>query len=87
MRPASHIPLAERMTFGTRSALIMRDSSLVTVTRSPGKVIGSMPFPAERGCPHQSSPVGIFKDAGRLDGERAVNVHREVAVSLYKAFP
>ena len=29
--------------------------------------------------------VGIFKDAGRLDGKRAVNVHREVAVPLHKA--
>ena len=28
--------------------------------------------------------IGIFKDAGRLDGKRAVNVHREVAVPLHK---
>ena len=36
MRPASHIPLADRMTLGVRSVLIMRESSLVTLMRSPG---------------------------------------------------
>ena len=44
MRPASHMPLAEMMTFGTRSALIIRDSSLVTLTCSPGNWMGSMPW-------------------------------------------
>ena len=43
MRPASHIPLAERMTLGVVSALIARDSSLVMLTRSPGNAMGSVP--------------------------------------------
>ena len=37
------MPLADRMTLGVRSVLIMRESSLVTVTRSPGTLMGSMP--------------------------------------------
>ena len=44
MRPASHMPLADRMTLGVRSVLIMRESSLVTLMRSPGTWMGSMPF-------------------------------------------
>ena len=44
MRPASHMPLADRMTLGVRSVLIMRESSLVTLMRSPGTLMGSMPF-------------------------------------------
>ena len=43
MRPASHMPLAEMMTLGVRSELIIRDSSLVMLTRSPGKAMGSIP--------------------------------------------
>ena len=37
MRPASHMPLAEMITLGMVSVLIKRDSSLVTLTRSPGR--------------------------------------------------
>ena len=39
----SHMPLAERITLGVGSVLMRRDSSLVTVTRSPGKTMGSTP--------------------------------------------
>ncbi len=86
MRPASHMPLAEMMTLGTRSALIIRDSSLVTLTCSPGNWMGSMPWPAAPGYPRQSSQGRILEDAGRLDGKRAVDVDREIAVSCDKAF-
>ena len=81
MRPASHMPLAERMTLGTRSALIIRDSSLVTRDLQTRKVMGSMPLGQQSaGIRVKAVGVGIFEDAGRLDGKRAVNVHREVAV-------
>ena len=79
------MPLAERMTFGSRSALIIRDSSLVTLTRRPGNWMGSMPFASNaRVSVVKAVRVGILEDAGRLDGKGTVDVHREVAVARDK---
>ena len=44
IRPASHMPDAERMTLGFGSSLIARDSSTLTDNRSPGKRIGLIPW-------------------------------------------
>ena len=44
MRPASHIPLAEMIIFGTLSKFIARDSSLVVARVSPSKEMGLMPL-------------------------------------------
>ena len=43
MRPPSHMPLAERMTFGRVSALMAMDSSTVDAVTSPSNVMGFTP--------------------------------------------
>lgn len=44
MRPASHMPEAERMTLGVLSKLMALDSSLVMARCRPRKVMGLMPW-------------------------------------------
>ena len=43
MRPASHMPLAERITFGRLSALMALEASLVTAGIRPETPIGFSP--------------------------------------------
>lgn len=42
--PSGKTDMRKMMTLGTRSALIIRDSSLVTLTCRPGNWMGSMPW-------------------------------------------
>ena len=61
MRPASHMPLADRITLQRRSALMARDSSLVTASTRPGQRSGSMPESRRRRVSSSKLGAGVSR--------------------------
>lgn len=82
MRPASHMPEAERMTLGVLSKLMALDSSLVMARCRPRKVMGLMPWRMSSGGLLVEVGAVVLEDARRLDGQRAVDIDGEVVVPV-----
>ena len=82
MRPASHMPLAEMMTLGTRSGVDHPGLIAGHADLQPRELDGVDALSQQRpGILVKAVGIGIFEDAGRLNGKGAVDVDREIAVA------